>query len=492
MKKTIALLTTLITLVTLVVYISTASAASPAGCPTGYICTPTVPVAAVVCPVGYVCTPQSAASGSAATPTYVQGSFYRTYLSGAGSRGATNTPATTYTNTNANGATSSASSMTNMAASSSSTQAIVSGVNYGAPFVSTKVSDGLPLLSDGVGNPALFANVGTPVGFTVQSVGSKLIPRCAAGQYWYDFGYTGAAYLALNHKPNGGCYTNPYPQVPIVFNPGAKNGSTVTMVTDPYCNVTQSVANFIEGNASTTGCIIGEASRNSSYTNPWLTLSNLFGIKQSRPSVNKNTLSEYAYSSDHETNFGTNRITTAKLPGSNICKNIVSLQHAKVLSEQLKSQGVTNDYMSNSRLIVHPFEQISLYQLKDGIFRMQSSTYHEDPLPPGADDYTGLKKGQIMKQTRIFYRWDGVKLMTSTNLIDQSGHRWVDTPASTDMTDVETWANPVFQSVFQNAQFLPSWLSKCLDPDFKNSNFPQWASHFGAAMNYLKAQGVVQ
>ena len=491
MKKTIALLTTLITLVTLAASISTASAASPAGCPAGYICTPTVPVAAVVCPVGYVCTPQSAASGSAATPTYVQGSFYRTYLSGAGSRGATNTSATTYTNTNANGATSSASSMTNVAASSSSTQAIVSGVNYGAPFVSTKVSDGLPLLSDGVGNPALFANVGTPVGFTVQSVGSKLIPRCAAGQYWYDFGGLGSSYLALTNKPNGGCYTNPYPQVPIVFNPGAKNDSGVTTVTDPYCNVTQSVANFIGGNASTTKCIIGEASRNSSYTNPWLTLSNLFGIKVST-GVYKNTLSEYAYSSDHETDFGTNYITTAKLPGSNICKNIVSLQHAKVLSEQLKSQGVTNDYMSNSRLIVHPFEQISLYQLKDGIFRMQSSTHTIDPFPAGVDGYQGLKKGQSIKEVWVNYRWDGVKLMTSTNLHEKSGHRWVDTPASTDMTDVETWANPVFQSVFQNAQFTPGWLSKCLDPDFKNSNFPQWASHFGAAMNYLKAQGVVQ
>ena len=465
MKKTIALLTTLITLVTLVVYISTASAASPAGCPTGYICTPTVPVAAVVCPVGYVCTPQSAASGSAATPTYVQGSFYRTYLSGAGSVGTTNT------NISANIASSAAIS------TSLSTTTIVSNAVLSSSSVSTssinlitdrlvaeaKASTGVgdswnKLMSSQGGASSLLTGTGYSTGvfgYYAPSAGQPIQSFCKPNQFQMVPYYVN---LTLPPIYPGGCLDNVIqPVTPLVgtlhnYNSNAAaHVSSSAIKSDPYCPVgdMKTTRQFFE-------CVAGEANRNISYNNPWTTQDSLIGIR---------SIGGYLGKKEWES--------------SNFCKNIVGFDEAKRMSLFLKGQGIPNDYISASRLVI--------------INDLSGSTLLESDY--GGFTYTPhvLENGKLVKRR---YDWKGrERQINPTPMYPQSN--------LLDYTPMNDWYDLDFQKLLQSYQYSAGGsmdgssgfggLAICMDKDYKSNLFgTQWASHFQSVLIHLKLKGWIE
>ena len=289
MKKTIALLTTLITLVTLVVFISTASAASPAGCPAGYICTPTVPVAAVVCPVGYVCTRNNTTTttntsttnlSTTNTSTYIPGSFYRAYLSGAGSRGTTNTSATT----NRTASSTSVSSTSTTVIDTSNTEVTNSGI-------------------DMTGSSQWWKSVPT----------WSVTERCTKN----------SAYAGPTPKSMGGFVPTYGGEVPDLECFNKTTQEVLSENLDPYWTDKTDPIGFV-----------GEASKQAVYNNPWLSASNPLGIMYA--SRAGNTAARAGYS---------------KI-ASNLCRNPVSLAEAKTLQATLLASGSQKNILGSSTLYV--------------------------------------------------------------------------------------------------------------------------------------------
>ncbi|MEI6304779.1 MAG: peptidoglycan-binding domain-containing protein [Candidatus Taylorbacteria bacterium] len=391
---------------------STGASLGSVTCPAGYNCTATTQTP-VACPLGYVCTPQTTTSGVVGA-TYVQGSFYRTYLSGSGSsRTITNATGTTVTN----GTTSAAANSSSTILTTPSSQVVT------IPVVSSLGVD------DGVPNPFAGMNLSTDVNkiyavvgadYVVPAIGKAIIPKCKDNQFWYD--------------KTHGCVNNFITPLPMDTSVTVENTSVST--NDPYCIGKSNVDtdNNIRTLTEYWKCVMGEANSVTNYKNPWISKSNLIGVKT----------------------FG-----LANNLSSNFCKNAVSLSVAKQLSATNAASGIQDDYMNNSRILLVN-DGVSLSWLQAQMFYM-------------VNNHSGNN-------------WDGSKryepYINSDGLEDSKFY----TPNTND------WSNPQFQALLKNFQ-MPAvgGIAKCLDADYK-SNFwgTPWASHYQRYLIDLKQQGLLR
>jgi hypothetical protein len=285
----------------------------------------------------------------------------------------------------------------------------------------------------------------------------SLVPRCASNQYYNLYGTKGDPTLNT-------CVTAPTPTVSQIDNNLALTSATTSVSSDPYCPPIQGTdtcptnipnckgthpGTVLKINAS---CIVGEASRVTSYVNPWLTLDHLAGL-MSIPTLSN---------------------PFKGLKPSNLCKTAVSLQMAKSLSQFSASKSSSSDYSgnnysSNNNLLVaentpNPWAPISQLSL----LTLESET-------------------MIWMEDHLDYYWNGQ--LTSTGVMDFShlsnAIRYYVNPPAND------WTNPGFKAIFHNYQLPSTYLYRCLDSNYV-SNFPQWSSHFTSAMSALRAQGLVQ
>ncbi|MEI6304550.1 MAG: peptidoglycan-binding domain-containing protein [Candidatus Taylorbacteria bacterium] len=413
-------------------------------CPAGYSCIAATQTP-VACPLGYVCTQKSAAPGSAATPTYVEGSFYRTYLSGAGSGGTTNRTSTT---TNA---TQSSRVGTGVTATDNSATAANTTIGTSIDNTLSNLSISSTTYPATLSKTQSGATISVWTSIYVDGVGMKVKSMCGPNQFYNS-----------SVAPHG-CKDNFLTSAPIALNPSisfepsgtAKLGDKIT---DPYCpgviaydqfggsrfirdasptadRLGDKSPNFVSL-TQTQSCVFGEASKNASYNNPWITLNNLFGLINIRypdPVLR-----------------GTNHV------GSNFCKSYISMTEAKKMDDTIASTGGTaNKLVTQSRFYIATSP--SLGEVED-VF-----TY---TVSGGQDD------GRV-------YWWNGV--------FAGYVHNWVETYWQN--SDIK---NPEFLALFNAMQFgaqnPTSAIQICLDNGYK-SNFPAVAGHYQSVILKLKALG---
>ena len=167
------------------------------------------------------------------------------------------------------------------------------------------------------------------------------------------------------------------------------------------------------------------------------------------PSINANLNGEImVYGKKAATSFDGTRVT-------NLCQNPVKLTTAKTLSTILTANGVQNDFMSNSRLLIlNPLSTKESFTPDWFQFSLSSQTIdHKIYFWNGKNSYTPPDK------------------ITSFNLSD--------------------WSDPTFQSLLSHLQLSSNFLYKCLDAGY-TSNFTPWKHMFFDVMAGYRKQGLVQ
>ncbi|MEI7463080.1 MAG: hypothetical protein WCK03_01635 [Candidatus Taylorbacteria bacterium] len=463
-------LATLALLVSLTLASSSAHAATTvAGCPTGYTCVRTVQTTAPVCPTGYVCTLKSSTTGTQNTAntgttasTYVPGSYTNLILrpqeqtltpaqiqAAAQAQGLTLTVAQAQalirsqtvasSSTTSSGQQMTAASQagnTSLATTTATTSYIVSS-NTGR--VSTGTPD--PFVAQGTyGSYAAAVNgltIINPIFGVATSPGQSLTPRCASNQYWDSYGSGGS-----------GCYNQQFTSPS--FNSLIPNTTVTQIVSDPYCPSVRVNQYGVFSDRKNYACVMGEASRVSSYTNPFMTIANIFGV---------------VYSPDISYLGYKGNAADKPVRSSNLCLSAVSLEKAKQMDTASSTPG---NYFRTSRLLV--LGSLGLDRLEQSLLYMENQ-----------------HKG---------YWWNGKLAYATTGMTPNDGSVSGNLPTATDYPySTSDWNDPRFQSLVQNIQFdrnfgiQNSMVSICLDANYK-SNFPLWASHFSSLMLSNKAKGL--
>ena len=413
-------------------------------CPAGMTCIRTVQATPVACPLGYTCRPQTGTASTAST--YVPSTIY--------APGSAYTPGS-FTNSTSGSLNAGLPAGTMTAAqyqTSVQTQGQAAAqAQLQASLQSQLTSTTTPSASGSSTQSFLgVARVGT--GFYVPAFGQHIKSVCGPNQF-----------MNVSVAPQG-CMNNFATNAPITLNPSIPfNPTGVPMlggiITDSYCpgvisydaipgshNISDAsptadrLGDKSPNYASLTqkqNCVIGEASRNKPYVNPWVSLYNLFGL------VNVKYPDAVLKGTTHV--------------GTNYCKDAISLTEAKNRNSTLLATRVTSDlYTSNSRLYV--------------------------PYSPSLSEVEDLFK-QLEWGTQKWYWWNGTFAGT---VGDPSTGAWF---TNSDIKD------PEFLSLFNALQIGTGAplgaLQKCMDPGYV-SNFPAVAGHYQSVMLYLKSVGLVQ
>lgn len=163
------------------------------------------------------------------------------------------------------------------------------------------------------------------------------------------------------------------------------------------------------------------------------------------------------------TNLNGERIVSGKrtavsLDGTrvtNLCQNPVKLTTAKSLATLLTANGINNDFMSNSRLLI-----LNPTATKESF----TPDWFQSRLSSQTIDYT-------------IYFWNGKMSVTQ--------------PSTINAFDIKDWSDPEFQSLLSHLQLSSNFLYRCLDAGYQ-SNFTSWQHMFFSAMSGLRKQGLVQ
>ncbi|MEI6304777.1 MAG: hypothetical protein WCP09_02030 [Candidatus Taylorbacteria bacterium] len=149
---------------------------------------------------------------------------------------------------------------------------------------------------------------------------------------------------------------------------------------------------------------------------------------------------------------------SASLDGTkvtNLCQNPVKLTTAKTLATLLTANGIQNDFMNNSRLLI------------------LNPTATKESFTP--DWFQSRLSSQTIDHT--IYFWNGEVSVTQ--------------PSTINTFDINDWSDPEFQSLLSHLQLSSNFLYKCLDAGY-TSNFTPWQHMFFSAMAGLRKQGLVQ
>jgi hypothetical protein len=456
MKHPITSLTTTALILTAVVIFSAVSTPTTAQaaivCPTGYTCVPKTQTEAVVCPAGYVCTPKSETTSlSRPTTTYRPGSYTNLILR---PQEQTLTPAQIQVATQAQAVASTTATSSGQQLTAAQIQALqqmqtaTETIGTTSATANTVVTGSRSIdsgrISSGVVDPFVhqwtygsgileIAGVAiyNPVGGVATVAGQPLTPRCAANQY-YDYAGSGGS----------GCYAQQ--MVSPALNSIVKSTTVSEIVQDPYCsNARVGIYGYIYEKEYST-CVMGEASRVSSYVNPYMSIVNIFGVV-----VGQSTPADR---------------TAKTIPSTNLCKTAVSLKEAKQMDAASSASSTQSKYFTLSRLLasgrltLDMIEQRNIYMV----------TGHNG------------------------YYWNGKNAYQATGVFPNDGSLQAGIVKTTDHPyDISDWSNPKFQSFIQNMQFdaLGVTVNICLDDNYK-SNFPMWSSHLSALMAHSKAAGL--